>query len=124
MDTLKIDQSFVKTMDAENYAIVKTIVGLAHNLDLKVVAEGVETAHQQRLLARWPVVAQPRDSCLPNLCPQKVLALSWHPTSARHKANRPWHAVWPTPPASDLTPARESGQSTQPHLSLRIGRMQ
>ena len=43
VDTLKIDQSFVETMDAENYAIVTTIVGLAHNLDLKVVAEGVET---------------------------------------------------------------------------------
>lgn len=51
VDTLKIDQSFVKTMDAENYAIVKTIVGLARNLDLKVVAEGVETTDQQRLLA-------------------------------------------------------------------------
>jgi diguanylate cyclase (GGDEF)-like protein/PAS domain S-box-containing protein len=51
VDTLKIDQSFVKTMDAENYAIVKTIVGLARNLDLKVVAEGVETTDQQQLLA-------------------------------------------------------------------------
>jgi diguanylate cyclase (GGDEF)-like protein/PAS domain S-box-containing protein len=51
VDTLKIDQSFVKTMDAENYAIVKTIVGLARSLDLKVVAEGVETTDQQRLLA-------------------------------------------------------------------------
>jgi diguanylate cyclase (GGDEF)-like protein/PAS domain S-box-containing protein len=51
VDTLKIDQSFVKTMDAENYAIVKTIIGLAHNLDLKVVAEGVETTNQRRLLA-------------------------------------------------------------------------
>jgi diguanylate cyclase (GGDEF)-like protein/PAS domain S-box-containing protein len=51
VDTLKIDQSFVKTMDAENYAIVKTIVGLARNLDLKVVAEGVETANQHQLLA-------------------------------------------------------------------------
>jgi len=51
VDTLKIDQSFVKTMDAENYAIVKTIVGLAHSLDLKVVAEGVETHDQQELLA-------------------------------------------------------------------------
>jgi diguanylate cyclase (GGDEF)-like protein/PAS domain S-box-containing protein len=51
VDTLKIDQSFVKTMDAENYAIVKTIVGLAHNLDLKVVAEGVETTEQHQLLA-------------------------------------------------------------------------
>jgi predicted signal transduction protein with EAL and GGDEF domain len=50
VDTLKIDQSFVKTMDAENYAIVKTIIGLAHNLDLKVVAEGVETIGQKELL--------------------------------------------------------------------------
>jgi len=51
VDTLKIDQSFVKTMDAENYAIVKTIIGLAHNLDLRVVAEGVETIRQRQLLA-------------------------------------------------------------------------
>jgi len=51
VDTLKIDQSFVKTMDAENYAIVTTIVGLARNLDLKVIAEGVETINQHQLLA-------------------------------------------------------------------------
>jgi diguanylate cyclase (GGDEF)-like protein/PAS domain S-box-containing protein len=51
VDALKIDQSFVATMDAENYAIVKTIVGLARNLDLKVVAEGVETIKQHQLLA-------------------------------------------------------------------------
>lgn len=51
VDTLKIDQSFIKAMDAENCAIVKTIVGLARNLDLKVVAEGVETVKQRRLLA-------------------------------------------------------------------------
>ena len=51
VDTLKIDQSFVKTMDPENYAIVKTIIGLAHNLDLKVVAEGVETKKQRQLLS-------------------------------------------------------------------------
>jgi len=38
-------------MDAENYAIVKTIVGLARNLDFKVVAEGVETTDQHQLLA-------------------------------------------------------------------------
>ena len=50
VDTLKIDQSFVKTMDAENYAIITTIVGLARNLDLKVVAEGVETTDQHQLL--------------------------------------------------------------------------
>jgi diguanylate cyclase (GGDEF)-like protein/PAS domain S-box-containing protein len=51
VDTLKIDQSFVRTMDAENYAIVKTIIGLARNLDLKVIAEGVETPDQRQLLA-------------------------------------------------------------------------
>jgi EAL domain-containing protein (putative c-di-GMP-specific phosphodiesterase class I) len=51
VDTLKIDQSFVKAMDAENYAIIKTIVGLARNLELKVVAEGVETTNQHQLLA-------------------------------------------------------------------------
>jgi EAL domain-containing protein (putative c-di-GMP-specific phosphodiesterase class I) len=51
VDTLKIDQSFVATMDAENYAIVKTIIGLARNLELKVVAEGVETVKQYQLLA-------------------------------------------------------------------------
>ena len=51
VNTLKIDQSFVKTMDAENYAIITTIVGLARNLDLRVVAEGVETTDQHQLLA-------------------------------------------------------------------------
>ena len=51
VDTLKIDQSFIATMDAENYAIVMTIVGLARNLNLKVVAEGVETTDQHQLLA-------------------------------------------------------------------------
>jgi diguanylate cyclase (GGDEF)-like protein/PAS domain S-box-containing protein len=51
VNTLKIDQSFVMTMDAENFAIIKTIIGLARNLDLSVVAEGVETVAQRELLA-------------------------------------------------------------------------
>jgi diguanylate cyclase (GGDEF)-like protein/PAS domain S-box-containing protein len=51
VDTLKIDQSFVTTMDAENFAIIKTIIGLARNLDLNVIAEGVETIAQRELLA-------------------------------------------------------------------------
>ncbi|MFQ5630807.1 MAG: putative bifunctional diguanylate cyclase/phosphodiesterase, partial [bacterium] len=48
LDTLKIDQSFVHGIprDHENMAIVKAIVNLAHSLDLKVVAEGVETVDQ------------------------------------------------------------------------------
>lgn len=45
IDVLKIDQSFVLTMfeDSEQHSIVKTIIELAHNLQLTVVAEGVET---------------------------------------------------------------------------------
>ncbi|HSM97804.1 MAG TPA: EAL domain-containing protein, partial [Gallionella sp.] len=52
VDTLKIDRSFVveMTADPEGLALVSTIVNLAHALKLKVVAEGVETEEQSRLL--------------------------------------------------------------------------
>jgi diguanylate cyclase (GGDEF)-like protein/PAS domain S-box-containing protein len=52
VDTLKIDRSFVIDMTAapEGLALVSTIISLAHSLKLKVVAEGVETEEQSRLL--------------------------------------------------------------------------
>lgn len=52
VDTLKIDSSFVVDMTTgpEALALVSTIVQLAHALKLKVVAEGVETEEQKRLL--------------------------------------------------------------------------
>jgi diguanylate cyclase (GGDEF)-like protein/PAS domain S-box-containing protein len=48
VDSLKIDRSFVSRIgfDTENSEIVQTIVMLAHNLSMDVVAEGVETADQ------------------------------------------------------------------------------
>jgi EAL domain-containing protein (putative c-di-GMP-specific phosphodiesterase class I) len=50
--TLKIDRSFVIDMVAgpEGLALVSTIINLAHSLKLNVVAEGVETDAQSRLL--------------------------------------------------------------------------
>jgi len=52
VDTLKIDRSFVIDMTAgpQGLALVSTIIGLAHALQLNVVAEGVETEEQARLL--------------------------------------------------------------------------
>jgi diguanylate cyclase (GGDEF)-like protein/PAS domain S-box-containing protein len=52
VDTLKIDRSFVINMTngPQGLALVSTIISLAHALALKVVAEGVETEEQSRLL--------------------------------------------------------------------------
>jgi diguanylate cyclase (GGDEF)-like protein len=48
IDALKIDRSFVATLDSsdEHCELVKTIISLAHNLGIEVVAEGVETLSQ------------------------------------------------------------------------------
>jgi diguanylate cyclase (GGDEF)-like protein/PAS domain S-box-containing protein len=52
LDKLKIDQSFVRAMLASqtNMAIVDTIIRLAGNLNLRVIAEGVETAAELNAL--------------------------------------------------------------------------
>ena len=52
IDILKIDRSFVSevTSDPADAALVMTIITLAHNLRLRVVAEGVETEEQLKFL--------------------------------------------------------------------------
>jgi PAS domain S-box-containing protein len=55
VDTLKIDRAFISNMDTdqENCAIVRAIIILAHNLGLKVVAEGAETEEHINLLKQF-----------------------------------------------------------------------
>ena len=50
IDTIKIDQSFVRTQDAAGQAVVRAIVSLARELSLNVVAEGVEEKKHQVFL--------------------------------------------------------------------------
>jgi EAL domain-containing protein (putative c-di-GMP-specific phosphodiesterase class I) len=68
---LKIDRSFVRDMatDESDRTIVRSIIDLAHNLGLRVVAEGVEDAaawdllerlgcdHAQGYFLSWPLPA-------------------------------------------------------------------
>ncbi len=52
LDKIKIDRSFITNLgrDAKSAAIVRSIVMLAHSLDLSVTAEGVETTEQLAIL--------------------------------------------------------------------------
>ena len=52
LDEIKIDQSYIRDLldDANDAAIVESIIAIARNLKLRTVAEGVETAIQAETL--------------------------------------------------------------------------
>lgn len=55
INAIKIDKLFVQSIshNPTAEAIVKNAISLAHELNLEVVAEGIETRHQYDLLAKW-----------------------------------------------------------------------
>lgn len=52
IDTLKIDQSFIRSMrdSPASLMLVKSIIGLARNLKMKIIAEGIETREEARVV--------------------------------------------------------------------------
>ena len=72
---VKVDRSLVSTLpDKGSEAVLRALVGLAHDLDLTVTAEGVEAPTQ---FAPWPNLAAiwPRDSASPNPIPRPTQQL-------------------------------------------------
>lgn len=87
VDELKIDQSFVRSLGDANgsQAIVQSTIQLAHNLNLKVVAEGIETPQiEQQLRAMGCDYGQGYLFCKP--MPAKEFyrwAQQWNDTAAQ-----------------------------------------
>ncbi len=88
VSTLKIDCSFVERISDPNgtYTIVQAIIGLAHSLGLKVVAEGVDRGDQMECLRTLScdfLQGRLLGSCLPAAAIPKYLAVAVAPV-ARH----------------------------------------
>jgi PAS domain S-box-containing protein len=91
MDTLKIDRSFVSNLKSnpENREIIRTIVGLARNLGMDVVAEGTETLEEIRYLktldcefAQGYFFSKPIDSIAAQALLRENLSLAHHQSIA------------------------------------------
>ncbi|MEM9806712.1 MAG: EAL domain-containing protein, partial [Cyanobacteria bacterium P01_D01_bin.56] len=81
VDTLKVDRSFVMRMHeaSENEAIVRTIIALSHNLNMNVIAEGIETVEQAAQLKAWECEYGQGYFFSKPVPPDKAEALLMHP---------------------------------------------
>ena len=52
IDTVKIDQDFVRDLTSDDAAIISAVISMARALNLRVIAEGVETEEQLAFLRR------------------------------------------------------------------------
>jgi PAS domain S-box/diguanylate cyclase (GGDEF) domain len=72
---LKIDQAFIRELNDRNRSLVKAMVTLARNLDLEVLAEGVETDAQLEFLKRLDCAWVQGNRCCGPMEPEKIEAL-------------------------------------------------
>ncbi len=77
INRLKIDQSFIRdlTTDPNDAAIVKAIIGMAHSLGIKTLAEGVETLEQKEFLLAYGCDLMQGYYFSPPLLPEAFTAL-------------------------------------------------
>jgi diguanylate cyclase (GGDEF)-like protein len=102
VDALKIDRSFVVSIGApasDSDVIVRSTIALAHNLDLRVIAEGVETASQlERLRALGCDYGQGFLFSPPLSAPEMARLLgAWDGTGGEPPGRRPRLALMPWP---------------------------
>jgi diguanylate cyclase (GGDEF)-like protein len=87
---LKIDKSFILTMhdNADDATIVKSMVDLGHSLNMKVVAEGIETANAVNTLAELRCdIGQGYHLCRPTLAEALMQWYSKHGVAPRPPTN-------------------------------------
>jgi diguanylate cyclase (GGDEF)-like protein len=89
IDKLKIDRCFVEEMTRrpEDASIVRAIISLAHSLHLKVIAEGVETPEQLKLLTDLGCDQYQGFYFSPALVPEKFAALVKQASAAAARAD-------------------------------------
>jgi EAL domain-containing protein (putative c-di-GMP-specific phosphodiesterase class I) len=94
INELKIDRSFVRELpeSTNSLAIVKTIVALASALDMKVIAEGVESEDQRAVLPKTDAAIS-RAICSHGRC-RPTNSARWSIAGTLHRANDPRLSAW------------------------------
>ena len=130
VDCLKIDRTFVSGLgdDSEDTAICTAVVSLAHALDLGVVAEGIETRPQLRILQELGcergqgfLFGRPQPAAMWGDRPDLHHLFDGPPADMQPAAHPapPGPAAHPVPPRAAAAPPRPAGSPSPPPIPQR-----